>query len=305
MSKLLARIVIFALPILGFLGYLEHALRAFPNNWTVKRAALERVLNDTEVLITGSSHSFYGIRPSLLSPHTFSLAYTAQDLYYDTRLTLKYLDRMPKLGTVVIPVSYASLEYSVDDSSEQRYAEAFYYHVYRIPEEGRLPTLAHYSLIALYGPHYARKLMRSSVGFSSDVGEDGGCRDERATDSSGTAETQVVLARHHSVMSPHTAVGNLRYIEELLAALRARGIRAVFVTTPVSRAYHAGIRPVSYRRMQDAVAGFCVRYGLQYFDHMQDLRFSEADFMDPDHLDTLGAMKFTRIIRSEIFGGAP
>ena len=63
----------------------------------MKRLYLEHALNDIEILVTGSSYSFFGIRPSILNSHAFSLAYVSQDLYYDHRLVLKYLESMPKL----------------------------------------------------------------------------------------------------------------------------------------------------------------------------------------------------------------
>jgi len=303
MRKLTFKATIFALPILCFVGYLERSLRVFPNSYSVKRHAMERALKDTQILITGSSHSFYGIRPSLLSPHAFSLAYVSQNLYYDTRLALKYLGSMPKLTTVVIPISYFSLEGSSDLGAEN-WREPFYYRIYGIRSIRQPWVLANYSVLALYGPNEARSLMTQGPP-SCDVGEDGGVASGGlAPGSTEKLASRAALIRHHGGMRPEYIAENVRRLEELLTALRSRGIRAIFVTTPVYRTYSSGIRRDAYRRMQDTLGSLCLRYGLRYLNHMEDPRFTEADFSDTDHLDLQGATKFTQILRNEIISEA-
>jgi hypothetical protein len=134
------------------------------------------------------------------------------------------------------------------------------------------------------------------------VGDDGGCNVERGPGSFNVVALAGVKL-HDAVMIPEKAADNIRYLEELLKALRVRGIRAVFVTTPVSRVYAATVRRESYRHMQEVLASLCTRYSVDYFNHMDDGRFDESDFMDTDHLDSQGATKFTRILRGEIFEG--
>jgi hypothetical protein len=42
------------------------------------------------------------------------------------------------------------------------------------------------------------------------------------------------------------------------------------------------------------------KYHLSYFNHFKDDRFVEDDFWDDDHLNDVGAEKFTRILNEEI-----
>jgi len=292
-------LVIFALPIPCYLGMMEHALRAIPNSYSVKHDRLERALADTEVLITGSSQSFYGIRASLLGPHAFNMAYVSQDLYYDTRLVLKYIDRMPKLRTVIIPISYLTWEFRLDTTGAEYWRRSFYYHVYGI-RASRPPDLPDYSMLALYGPDEARRLVTQGPS-EIDIGEDGGMAGGGLTSLPAKyLSVQEKLALYHSQMRPDVSTENLRCLEELLTALRGRGIRTLLVNTPVRPPYSSGMRPEAYRNMQSAVASLCARYGLRYLDHQDDNRFTEADFYDLDHLNLQGATRFTQLLRSEI-----
>jgi hypothetical protein len=300
MKKLFFRAVVFALPILCFLAYLEISLRKLPNGYTVKRTRLECVLDDTEVLIIGSSTAFWGIQPSALSAHAFSTAYVAQDIYHDVRLTQMYLDRMPKLHTVIIPLVYISFEYRLDTGSES-WRDPFYVHAFGIPNRAHPFDAGNFSYLALYGPDQARKLLINGAP-APDVGPDGGeIHGGLPQGPSDAQAAQVALDRHHALMHPEFAAENIRLTEELLTALGNRGIRAVFVSSPVSSAYSSGMRPDVYRRMQDTTAALCRRYRLQYFNHTFDSDFTEADFYDADHLDKDGATKFTQMLRKEIF----
>jgi len=304
MRRFLVKTFIFVSPLLCLFLYLEVSLRRLPNSYATKRQYLEQGLATTEVLLSGSSHEFYGIRPSLLAPHTFSIAYVSQDLYYDTHLILLYLDRMPKLTTVIIPVSYRSLESQLDVGTES-WRVPFYYCFYGIPARERKFTLANFSYLALYGYDAARTIMIDGPP-KLDIGSDGGF--ENSTSEPGSAEKLAEvqpIVRHHSAMRREFLGPNVSALEQTLAALQHRGIRAVFVTTPVYKTYSQAARPETYRRMQDALGELCRRYGVQYFNHMQDSRFTAADFNDIDHLDREGAEKFSLILHAEIFAHEP
>ncbi|RMG71008.1 MAG: hypothetical protein D6722_07650, partial [Bacteroidetes bacterium] len=102
------RAAIFALPVaLLFLG-LEALQRYLPGDYPAKKAGLEARRGEIETLILGSSHSYMGIAPQALHGEAYNLAFTAQTLYFDQFLLEKYLDSLPRLRRVILPVSYIS-----------------------------------------------------------------------------------------------------------------------------------------------------------------------------------------------------
>lgn len=101
-------------------------------------------------------------------------------------------------------------------------------------------------------------------------------------------------------MHPEHVAENVRYLDEMLGALKAGGVRAVFVTTPTYRSYSEGMNPEAYRRMQGEVEALRRKYGLEDFNYQNDPRFTPEDFADSNHLGTRGAEKFSLILRDEV-----
>src|SRR5438445_8545181 len=91
MLRFISKLIIFLSPILLVLGLVERRLTLVPSGYMIKRMYLERNIYRAQVIITGSSHSYYGIKPQMLGVPAFSIAYVSQDIYYDTKILLKYL----------------------------------------------------------------------------------------------------------------------------------------------------------------------------------------------------------------------
>src|SRR4051794_34759078 len=71
--------------------------------------------SDIEVLFVGSSHFEKGINPGLMKRNSFNIAYSAQDLYYSTALSLKAFPKIDRIKWLVFEVSWFSIGY--DESS--------------------------------------------------------------------------------------------------------------------------------------------------------------------------------------------
>jgi hypothetical protein len=313
MAVFLVRFLVFALPLAALFGLLEARLGAIPNSYNTRREVLERRLDTVEILITGSSHANHAIRPSRLTPPTFSLANAAQDLYYDAALVEKYLPRMPRLRLVIVTVSYHSFEFRLCRGLEP-WRCGFYTKVWDVPRpaprwglgtdqlNARLGDL---SYVALYGTREVRRFVGAGfdVDLSRDFDETGWhvtAWDAREEISEASARRR--LARHHAMISPEHVADNVAAVRSLLGALRARGGRAVLVTTPVYRTYSELLAPGRYRRMQALVERLAADYDVEYHNYLTDPRFTVEDFLDNDHLNGRGAATFTAIIARDFVG---
>ena len=137
MTKLLFRLLLLLLPFALLVGAFEFKFRKARNNqYVVKKSLLESASEEVEILTLGSSHGYRGILPELLGRRAFNLAATSQSIYYDVELAIKYLPNLPRLTTVVLPVSYFSLEYQLDQGAE-RWRCYYYYTFYSIPHRSR------------------------------------------------------------------------------------------------------------------------------------------------------------------------
>jgi len=301
MARLLLKALVFALPIVTLFGVAEHKLESMPTGYSTLRGRADQHIGPARVIVTGSSHAYYGIKPQILGSQTFSLAYISQDIYYDTRLVLKYLSETRDLSLVIVPISYISFGNSLDDSIEA-WRTPYYYHFFRIPHQSGWPQVEDYSLIALYGIPQVRAFAWN--GFAPDtsthLGEFGGSADIFISRPDAVRDAGATLARHRAAYRPVHVEQNDGYLRQLFSALQSRGIAAVITTTPCFRSYSDHMEPDLYAIMQNHIRRLLDDYGLEYFNYLTDARFTIEDFMDSDHLSTQGAIKFSEILKAEV-----
>ncbi|MBQ0158537.1 MAG: hypothetical protein KBS47_05995, partial [Bacteroidales bacterium] len=74
MRHFLLRLLSFALPVAMLIAAGEAYVRRLPNPARDKHTWMQRHSPEVETLVLGSSHTFYGIDPSRLGEHAYSLA---------------------------------------------------------------------------------------------------------------------------------------------------------------------------------------------------------------------------------------
>ena len=74
----------------------------------------------------------------------------------------------------------------------------------------------------------------------------------------------------------------------------------MLVTLPVSYTYSNHIDKSKYLWMQERIRGLCTEYHIRYLNYFTDRRFGPEDFSDPDHLNSKGSEKLSRILNKEI-----
>ena len=304
--RLGVKLLLLALPFLALSAVVELGLRRMPSTYSVKKAIIERRLADTEILITGHSQSLEGIDPAILGPNAVSVANLSQSLYYDARVVSLYLDRLPRLRLVVIPLSYFSLRYRLPDSAEP-WRMFFYRATWGIPEESPPRCRLHprnYLVLLTYGNLAAgRSLLR---GFHADPGiDENGWQPVRENDpnkefSINDATARARVAFHAAAMREEAVGPNLRDLDDLLGRLKACGVRVVLITTPVFETYRRNMDRTVFDEMTRAATSLASRQGFPFRDYFADERFTLDDFYDNDHLNARGAEKFSRILRDEL-----
>lgn len=100
--------------LLGWLA-LESFYRFIPNNYTEKQKQILQNY-DSEVLILGNSHSFYGINPLSFNQKAYNFSNISQSLYFDELLLEKNITHFNNLKYVVLTIDYFTLSQEDDTS---------------------------------------------------------------------------------------------------------------------------------------------------------------------------------------------
>ncbi len=304
MKTFLIKSVLFIFPLIIAFIFLEYKLGTITNSYSFKKAKLEQKLDSIEVLVLGSSQATYGINPDYFDLYGFNLSNISQSLFYDCELTLKYADRMPKLRYVLINISYFSFGYEMTDGIEKW--RDFYYSQYwdiEFPELDKL-DLRCYSKVFLYTPRSAASYCVNGfdVNLVSEYMANGSLKMDTVdnhvniNDEFGKQRVQF----HRKQYKEERIDQNLMYLDHLVKELKRRNIQPILITPPVLSTYSRFADTLLLNKNNELITSLCSKYDTRYVDYFNDPRFVKRDFKDNDHLNFIGAEKFSRIINDEL-----
>jgi hypothetical protein len=286
-----------------FIGYFEYQLKTKPfvSSYAAKKHFYEQQLDSIEVLILGSSQTFNGINPACFAKKAFNLANVSQTLYYDKRLTLQYLPKLPKLNTVVINIGYFSFSYQLFDIKEN-WRDYYYLQHFGINYYELNPFLLNnYSAFSVYQPMYSVKLALNK--FEDDATKEillNGYQpkyiQEAINDSLGKERVDL----HNTEIFANRRMEIEEDLEDFVLQLKQKNIQVIFITTPVYSTYSKFCNKHIIESNNQFINLLCRKYNYSYLNFFEDTRFTKDDFFDNDHLKNNGAIKLSKIINDTL-----
>lgn len=302
MKKFIERLFIFLIPVIIFIALWEYGLSRMQNSYSLKYSQMEAQAPKIQVLVLGPSIALMGVDPDYFCMKGYNAANIAQPLFYDTRIALKFLDKMTSLKAVLITISYPSLWSELYGTPEgfRDYFYADYWHI-------RYPAIKWYDIhiyskILQYGNEkawrYALKGFNVHLtrGYCTNGWQIVTGREAPVNDSTGYA----MICYHEKYFKQQYFYDNIQYLTTLLKALNNRNIHVVFFTPPSSAALRKYMDKARLKTIDSLLTVLCKTYHCEKFDFDADPRFSDKDFRDVSHLNVDGAIKFSKIINEEI-----
>jgi hypothetical protein len=312
-AKFLIKLCVFVFVVSAVLLWVEVQLRTVPNSYNVKKKILENAIPTAQVLITGTSREYFGIKPSLLGCKGINMANVSQSLYYDYHIGSQYLPRLKDLKVLIIGISEFSLEYEISDDDNEPWRKYFYDIVFDIPpEDGRNLDIRRFSLIALYSPSIVQRYARDcfKVDLTESIDAEGASTVNFFGPSTSIDENDKNVADWHVKRMKRDRVSrNAQFLCNLIEAAKKQHIAVVLITSPARKTYRDHFDAPSYEVMQKTIRSISQQYHVDYFNYYADNRFTAEDFSDCYHLYARGTEKYSRIIKAEIISkyvvGAP
>lgn len=292
MKKFLKKTLLFLLPILLVLPPLEIYLRRIPNAYKLKYDYMAAHAGEVETLILGSSHTYRGIDPSLLSARAFNLAYHSQDVLRDRYLFDLFVPRMDSLETVITSYSYFSLSEKLEDTP---YGSTLlkYYGMYMAYPPTRVSLELSISgwPKKIYYRMFGRGILEcDSLGFGRER-----LYVERKPITEASAKR---VAAGHLMADTLNYAANKECYRHMASECSRRGVRLILLAVPVSPQYYAALDSAQLADMRSFANALEAEFdNVLFLDFMTDDRFTEDDFFDADHLAPSGAGKMTGVIK--------
>ena len=292
MKKFLKSLLIFILPIVIIAVVAEFSVRHIPTSFRYKNEWMRENGKDVEMLILGHSHAYNDINPDLFKVKAFSLANHGQMLDMDCFLFHKFISDCPNLKYVVVPISYLTFVSYTDGISN-----------YAVHMDYKQPFYSKDSY-EVFSPQFYRKVVSYLKG--EDIvrcSELGMSIDKLSTVKEPDWDKSVTRNRLFTIDAPDDRiVKNRDYLKQIVATCEQRDVQVVLVTTPIWYRYYELMNKDQLNKMYSYVEDLFFQHSnVAYYDFMTDDRFSVDDFFDQDHLNGLGAERFTMLLNDTMF----
>jgi hypothetical protein len=288
--------MLFLLPVAVLLCLFEAELRTIPNDFSYKKERMITDAQNIEVLILGSSHTFYGLNPEFISPHAFNAAYWSQTVDIDYKILEKYGGQMKNLRCVIIPISLFS-PYSRIEGDKWRKHYIIYYGL-KFGFESFSPK----NYFEICNGTFISKIKRlisyyKDNKISLTVNETGFCPSYETLEEARWEESGKDVAEQL-----HKNDRDIGYNEKILTSIidwcAARNIQLLFFTPPAHKTYNDNFNAAEL----DEVFAYMQNLAQQndnvsYENFLFEYQDKPEYFFDPNHLNAAGARVFSMQIR--------
>ena len=301
MKFFLHKILLFLLITVFLFALYEYSLSYVPNTYTVKKKLIEQKKDSIKMVVVGTSYAFGGIIPSKMTNFTVNIANDSQSIYYDIELLKKYIKLLPNLNTIVFEINFFTFEYNLDNGPET-WRALYYKNTFNIGPQTKELSFSDNFLIKMYNPKdiifhigsiplYENYYKSNGVALSSEV-------------LSIVNKENSVRRYNHLVNKYMLKTEKAKITKELeifLENLTSTKIKVVFVQVPISSTMYSYIDKKLLFENNNILKNLCEKYpNVKSINMLNDMRFSENDFRDPDHLNPKGAIKFSTLLNAEI-----
>ena len=250
-------------------------------------------------IVVGSSHAHMGIAAPEFHDVAYNLGFGGQDAWYDCEIVKSYVGRLPSLKRVVFCVDGLTIHSSLAATESQKWRQSLYYHAYGI--RARFHDESLYSPIVLASTEVARCSL-DMMKKQQELFDEPNRGWLQAWENTGAFNQEYGKQRAHSfehVLLPRVEE-NVSYFLATIQLCQSRGIECILVTVPTHASYRDNFSPQYRAETEAAIQRIVEATGVSFLNYEGDHRFVEGDFFDCDHLNKLGAIKFTRILDADL-----
>lgn len=302
MNKFLKVLSVFLLPIVVVSLGMEIYLRNYRSDYEQKADGLALKKKNIQLLVLGNSHAFNDIDPRMMDVAAYNLAGLNQSIYYDKRITLKYLDELPQLKYVLISVDFHSLYFS-----SQGIRDVWSYYSYGIPYKQQTYFKEKLSYFWFgYTPRITFSLLKSKLLDRLNKVEDNGLIDgwEPLTGAEDGAFTEPTIKARAKYFNDLVAQSNelesvQSDLETFIQTLKSKGITPILFTSPVRKELYDRLDKKVMEKNAAYIEHLQKNHDIPYWNLIDDLS-DQGLFYNVDHLNTSGAKTFSEILNDKL-----
>jgi len=255
-------------------------------------------INDIQILILGSSHSFEGINPENFEMNTFNLAHASQSIDYDYLLYKHYRNELINLKYLLIPISYFTFYFKIENSSEKYRVD--YYKYYYFNNTFKILSLKR------FGNNLKNILINSSEDYNLKYSGYYMNSGSKYDDFKQFKESAFQAAKRHTYNEKQDIFRkNVKIIETIIKLSINKGVKVVLIETPKHEEYLKHLNETQVLKTKEVINHLKSNYinSVIHLSYESDNDFMFNDFYDSDHLNGKGAEKLSKKINDYLMNG--
>jgi len=274
------------------------ALNQFNNIFHDKLSPYRIQIKKTKVLVTGTSHSLWGINPKSLGISAINIGEVNKPINIDLAILKNNIDANKDLKLVIIPIDYFTLFFDGTNKGEN-FEKQYYYH---------WGIKNHHDIIDNYFGHFFT--------CGSDVIKN--LLSGKYTSASGFTPKKedfsiVTIEKQRASIAKRLSDWNKKFIDsskhaiitneliETILLLKSRGIECYLITMPVysemKKAYNKELVSIMNSEIKRIEGSTNAKY--EDFNNLPIFKDASL-FRDGDHLNIKGSKAMTEILKSRI-----
>lgn len=300
------KFLLFILPIVLFLIYCEIGLNNLPTSYSILQKNFFKKQHQIEVLIIGSSDTQLGISPSCFKNiKGFNLSNSSQTIYNSYKLITNNLKGLENLKLVIFSADPTML-FLNDNNNPEKWREKFYYHFWKVEPEDQQSKMLWDLKLGIYDlksilTYAMQGFYKIQIPFLDNLDSLGWERGYLTnTKEILNYKTGKEIANIHLKGVDLKISKNLKIIVDLNSILKKQNIKLALILMPKSK-YYLKYMPeemlIKNKKLLDSLAKI---ENIQVYDFMNDSIFNDNDFRDVNHLNFIGAQKFSIMLSEKI-----
>jgi len=265
--------------------------------YSQKRKLFEANKNDIKCLILGSSHTYWGIKPTLFPIMAVNIAENDKPILIDISLLKKHILSLKELKYVVIPLDYFTFYY--DGSNEPN--QFRYFHHWGLKNDNLKPySLKAYHLFTC-GISWDENQMSfdsdSSFGYSKHTHDFSKEPIEKKV-----SDCKIRMNRwEENWIDTSLSRKIFTEIVEFTLFLKEKNVETIFIKMPVTKIFYGHYDKLLEESNNYMTKKLLLKTGSRYINLQDFEEFNnESLFNDIDHLNDQGAIIATNILVSNI-----
>ena len=298
MNQFIKKSLLFSIPVLVFLVAMELVLRSIPNDYSYKKNYLDQHSNEIETLFLGSSHAFYAINPEFIQSNSFNASHIAQSIDYDILILKKYANQTNKLKFIVVPIDYFTL-YNRLETGVECWRIKNYNIYYGLNKSNTIDENS--EILNGKWSENTQRLYKFLRKNKSEISCNtlGWGTNNKSKSTKDFVVTGKAAAKRHAQKSKSFFNENGTIVNEIIALAKVKNAKVIFYTSPAYKTYTSLLNKKQLQTTIQTIQSIQKsNANVYYYNFLNDTSFTAKDFFDADHLNEIGAEKFSKKIDS-------